>query len=186
MTRLVDLLDHGLRRESARVCLRDPFQSFTHREVEQASHRVAHALRAAGVKRGARVGFFTPNCAAAMIAMMGVFRAGAVWLPVHPRNTSAENSEFLADNQCELLFFHSRTAEQAAHFQRVVPTLRACICLDEGSEHGAGLMPWAAKQPAHFHDNALVADDIAWVKGTGGTTGRSKSVLITNRSAVKS
>ena len=43
----------------------------THREVEEASHRIAHALRAAGLQRGSRVGFFTLNCAPALVAMIG-------------------------------------------------------------------------------------------------------------------
>ena len=184
MIRVIDLLDHGLSREPTRECLRDPCQSYTHREVELASHRIAHAIRAAGIKRGARVGFFTPNCAQAMIAMIAVFRAGAVWLPVHPRNTLAENSEFLAGNNCELLFFHSRTARESDHFMHAVPSLRARVCLDESLAQGEALLTWAAGYPDHFRDESLAPDDIAWVKGTGGTTGRSKSVLINNRSAV--
>ena len=183
MTCVIDLIDHGLRREPSRLCLRDRFQSYTHAEVGLASHRIANALRATGLKKGSRVGFFTVNCAQAMVAMIGAFRAGAVWLPVHPRNMREENGEFLAGNQCELLFFHSRMAEDARQFLQTVPSLKTIVCLD--APHGGmpAMMDWAASQPDHFRDESLGPDDIAWVKGTGGTTGRPKSVLVTNRCA---
>ncbi len=183
MTLVIDLLDYGLAREPHRICVKDRNQSFTHEEVRDLSHRIAHALRAAGLSRGARVGFFTPNCALAMVAMIGVFRAGAVWLPVHPRNMIGENSEFLADNRCELLFYHGRTEAEARHFASAVPSLKAIIRLDE-HEGGEGLVSWASGYPNRFDDDRSTPEDIAWIKGTGGTTGRPKSVLISNRSAV--
>lgn len=184
MTLVIDLLDHGLRREPSRECARDARVSMTHRQVEEASHRIAHALRAAGLQRGSRVGFFTLNCAPALVAMIGVFRAGAVWLPVHPRNMAQENAAFLQENACELLFFHSRMAEDAEKFARTVATLKTLVCLDGPHSLGPSLEEWAAGHPTRFQDKDIGPEDIAWVKGTGGTTGRSKSVLVTQACAV--
>jgi acyl-CoA synthetase (AMP-forming)/AMP-acid ligase II len=182
--RVIDLLDYGLSREPDRVCLIDSASSFTHREVQRLSHRIAHALQSAGVGRGARVAFFTPNTTLAVIAMIGVFRAGAVWLPVHPRNVVEENSAFLAENECRFLFYHSRTSVEARTFLESIPTLSGAVCLDGGADHGPGLLEWSSGYPDRFDDSAASSlEDIAWVKGTGGTTGRSKSVLISNRSA---
>ncbi len=183
MTRVIDLLDHGLSREPDRIAIQDDHLRFTHREVRQLSHRVAYALRAAGVGRGARVGFLVPNCALAVIAMIGVFRAGAVWLPVHPRNTVEANGQFLADNGCELLFHHSTNAADVARLRDRVPSLKLAISLDGSDEHPEGLPGWAACHPDVFDDPGLDAGDLAWVKGTGGTTGAPKSVLINQRSA---
>ena len=175
--RAIDFLDHGLRREPDRLALRDATRTFTHDEVRRLTHRIAHALRAAGLKRGARVAFYTPNCALAFVAMIAVFRAGCVWQPVHPRNALAENIDFLNDNGTAWLFHHSRTATEAAEFRAKVASLEGMICLDTELE------AWAASHPDVFPEDEHAASDLAWIKATGGTTGRSKSSMISHRAA---
>ncbi|MDB5807153.1 MAG: o-succinylbenzoate--CoA ligase [Betaproteobacteria bacterium] len=182
--RAIDMLDHGLRREPARECLRDAGRSFAHEEVRVFTHRIAHALRAAGLKRGSRVGFYSANCALTFIAMIAVFRAGCVWQPVHPRNTVTENLDFLLENECEYLFYHSKTAADAAQFKAAVKSLKGLTCVDAADENGPGLEQWAARFPDHFPDDDYGPDDLAWVKATGGTTGRSKSVQISHRAVI--
>lgn len=184
MTCVIDLIDYGLNQQPDRECLRDAHLSLSHRQVASHSHRIAHAIRAAGLEKGARVGFFTVNCVQAMTAMISVFRSGAVWLPVHPRNLVDENVSFLTENECELLFFHSKTAAQAEQFRKRVPSIKALICLDQRHELGPYLLDWAADQPQHFLEAQITPEDVVWVKGTGGTTGAPKSVLVTNKCAV--
>jgi len=182
--RVIDFIDHGLSLEPNRDCLRDKHSTFTHREVMLASHRIAHALSAAGLAKGSPVAFFVPNCAVAVIAMIAVFRAGMIWLPVHPRNAAEENAEFMAANECEFLFYHSRTAADAEKMKAGVPTLKGLLCLDVESADGPALLDWSAGFPEHYEDLSIAPNDTVWIKGTGGTTGRSKSVMISNRSAV--
>lgn len=182
--RAIDMLDHGLRREPARDCLRDATRSYSHEEVRLLTHRIAHALRAQGLKRGSKVAFYSANCALTFVAMIAVFRAGCVWQPVHPRNTVAENLDFLLDNGTEYLFYHSKTAADAAQFKAEVKTLKGLTCVDTADDNGPGLEAWAAPFPDHFPDDTHGPDDLAWVKATGGTTGRSKSVEITHRAVV--
>lgn len=181
--RAIDFLDHGLRREPGRIALRDATHTLTHDEVRRLTHKIAHALRAAGLKRGARVAFYTPNCALAFLAMISVFRAGCVWQPVHPRNALGENVDFLNDNGTEYLFYHSRTAAEAAEFKAKVATLKGMTCLDASDANGPSLEAWAAPHPDRFPEDEHTADDLAWVKATGGTTGRSKSSMISHRAA---
>ena len=182
--RAIDMLDHGLARNPEGDCLRDGARTFSHDEVRRLTHRVAHALKNAGVGRGSRVGIYSPNCALAFVAMLATFRAGAVWQPIHPRNTVEENIDFLQENSCEYLFYHSRTAPEAARFKAEVPTLKGLTAFDAETEDGPAFEPWAAAYPDFFPDDAHGPEDIAWVKATGGTTGRSKSVLIRQRSAI--
>jgi acyl-CoA synthetase (AMP-forming)/AMP-acid ligase II len=181
--RAIDLLDYGMKRQPARECLRDATGALSHHETRVLSHRIASALRAAGLTRGSRVAFYTPNCALAFAAMLGVLRAGAVWQPVHPRNPLSENVSFLIENHCEYLFYHSRTAAEAAEIRKAVSSLRGATCIDGDDEHGPGLERWAAGYPDDFPDDRHGPDDIAWIKSTGGTTGRAKTVMISHRSA---
>jgi len=159
----------------------DATRRYSHREAWMLSHRIAHGLRAAGVGRGARVAFYSPNSALAFVALLGVLRAGAVWQPVHARNPIAENIAFLVENRCEYVFYSSRMLAEADAIRAGVPTLLGMRCFEEATNDGAPVEAWAAGFPDRFPDDDHGGEDIAWIKSTGGTTGRPKSVLICHR-----
>ncbi|NNC77427.1 MAG: acetoacetate--CoA ligase [Woeseiaceae bacterium] len=53
-------------------------------ELRGAAAKVASGLRAAGVKKGDRVGGYLPNCPEAIVAMLGAASIGAVWSSCSP------------------------------------------------------------------------------------------------------
>jgi len=178
--RLIDFFDKGVESGPDRICFDDGGRRYTYAEVASASHRIAGVLRHVGLKKGARIATYSPNSAEAFIAVLGVQRAGCVWLPVNVRNLVAENVEFLRENDCELLFFHSRYRAEAETMVQALPALRAVICVDRGAPGYSVLEDWAAEFPADPHDVPMNGHDVAIIKSTGGTTGRPKSVMITH------
>jgi len=180
--RAIDILDNGLSRKP-QCFIRDAVRSYGHPDVQAMSHRIANGLRAVGLQRGSRVGFYSPNSAIAFVALLGVLRAGAVWQPVHSRNPSRENIDFLAENGCEYIFYHSKLTADVAQFRKELPTLRGTRCLDAPTDDGDDVDTWARGFPDLFPDDDHGAEDLAWVKATGGTTGRPKSIMICHRNA---
>ena len=170
-------------RAPERPCVIDEQVTLTHAQVRTLSHRVANGLHAAGLRRGARVAVYSPNVAPTLVAMVGLLRAGAVWLPVQTRNPLRENIEFLIENECEFVFFHSSVAEDAATLRDQVPSLKGMVCFDAPAQGAPAFDAWAARFDAMFPDDLHGSEDIAWIKGTGGTTGRPKSVMICHRNA---
>ena len=59
--------------------------SLTYRELEQRSNQLAHLLRERGVRKGDRIGIYFPKCVESVIAMLGVVKAGAVYVPLDPQ-----------------------------------------------------------------------------------------------------
>ena len=98
--------------------------------------------------------------------MFGIARRGAVWCPINPRNTMAENREVLALFDCVALLYARSYAEIIDGLE--LPTL---VCLDE-------LDAWLG-EGADFADTP--PDDTVMIVGTGGTTGRPKGVVLTDR-----
>ena len=181
--RVIDLLENGMARSPGCPCVIDSHVSLSHAEVRVLSHRIANGLHAAGLRRGARVALYSPNVALALVAMVGLLRAGAVWLPVQTRNPLHENIEFLIENQCEFVFFHSSVAVDAASLRERVSSLKGMVCFDAPSEGAPAFDSWASGFDPVFPDDLHGPEDIAWIKGTGGTTGRPKSVMICHRNA---
>ncbi|WP_375489639.1 condensation domain-containing protein, partial [uncultured Mycobacterium sp.] len=59
-------------------------RSWTYREVDQASNRVAHLLAGHGVGPGARVALLVERSAEAIVAMLAVLKTGAAYVPIDP------------------------------------------------------------------------------------------------------
>src|SRR5258708_34685691 len=59
-------------------------RTITYRELEERSNQVAHLLRKQGIQKGDRVGLFFPKCVESVISMLGVLKAGGVYVPLDP------------------------------------------------------------------------------------------------------
>ena len=72
-------------------------RSWTYRELDEAANRLAHLLVDQGVGPGQCVGLLLERSAQAIIAMLGVLKAGAAYLPIDPALPTARMEFVLAD-----------------------------------------------------------------------------------------
>lgn len=179
--RMIDFFDRGADIQGLRTCVRDSVVSLTYVQVRRASYQVANALASLNARRETRVAVYSPNSAYAFVAVMGVFRANCTWMPVNTRNTVEETQAYLADNACEVLMFHSTVAAQAREAAGAMNRPVRLVCLDREVHGCESMQRWLETGDDTAHDVGGSEDEEAVVKSTGGTTGRSKSVLHTHR-----
>jgi acyl-CoA synthetase (AMP-forming)/AMP-acid ligase II len=179
--RMIDFFDRGADIQARRTCVRDGSVSMTYAEVRRASHRIANHLATLGAQRETRVAVYSPNAAYAFVAVIGIFRAGCTWMPVNTRNTIEEIRAYLDDNDCAVLMFHSSLLAQARGASAGLARSVRLVCLDQVLPGVDSLQDWLETASDRLHDAGGCEQDVAVVKSTGGTTGRSKSVLHTNR-----
>jgi len=76
----------------------------TYGTIEEASNRLAWLLIGAGCRRGDRVGLLMPKMPAAIIAMLGVLKADAIYVPMDPSSPAARQARVLevSDFRCIL------------------------------------------------------------------------------------
>ena len=117
-----------------------------------------------------------------IINKIGLFRAEAVWLPINPRNTTATNIDLLDRFDGELLLYHSEFETQAREILASVAGIREAICIDAQGAAPDSMAAWSEGCPATYRPGPANMDDTFAIFPTGGTTGKSKGVVMNQRS----
>jgi acyl-CoA synthetase (AMP-forming)/AMP-acid ligase II len=181
---LVDYIDRGAHSAPFAACLLDPDGStiLTHREFRDLTHRIAAALVRDGVQPGDRVGVLSGNHPFALACVVGILRAGAVWTAVNVASGSADQADFLSTVGCRRIIHHRDLTARAVELARRVEGLDASWQFDTDSAGAEDFLPaWVAPEGARVPGQPLDGDHIVMLLPTGGTTGRSKAVPISNR-----
>jgi acyl-CoA synthetase (AMP-forming)/AMP-acid ligase II len=168
-------LDKGASRDRDAPCLTLDGHSRSYGEVVELSSAVARALRRSGVRPGDKVGILSANDPVAFACVFGIARAGAVWCPINPRNAAAENQELLELFDCVALLHQESFAALVHEIAAGLPLLRTTVQL--GSDFDAWLAAAADDDPVEDPPPG----DLVAIVGTGGTTGRPKGVMLTDR-----
>jgi len=181
---LIDFFDAGLASFPDAPCFANSDSEtapVTYEQAAASTFQIARGLHALGFEPGFHGAVLSGNSAAAFTALLGVIRAQGVWLPVNARNSVESNIEFLQDMDCDLLFYQARYADQVARIRDAVPRIRHYIALDGDDGSDLTVDRLVQGQSAAPLSVPLAPQALAMIMGTGGTTGRSKGVMLTHR-----
>lgn len=157
-----------------RTALIDDRRRLTYGELALQSTAVAGYLAQNGVARGDRVGLYAPRSASAITAILGILKAGAVYVPFDP-SYPAKLLKFIYDDcRPALMLVDSPSMDSG----------RAPFWEGPGHE----LEPlFAAAATDESRDTAIAGgpDDAAYIMYTSGSTAQPKGVLIPHRGVVR-
>ncbi len=181
--RLIDYLDAGAQRAPDRPALvdADGGGGVSYAEAATLSRQIASAMAATGLSDNAPVAVYSPNDLRAFMAVFGIFRAGAAWVPLNARNVVEENGHLLDRTGCEWLFYHSSFANKIAGLLKHAPGIHHAVCLDRVEGEHASLDELATRGASEFSDRPDDPDRLAIVFSSSGTTGKPKGCAWTNR-----
>ena len=147
------------------VAFIEPARSVTVREIAHGSNRLARYLIDEGVEPGTIVGVCCHRSSAAVMALLAILKARAVYLPLDPAYP-AERLEFMIrDSGARLVLGDSRGSVEGAVRQIAIgDALNAAAACDPSC-------PTAHASP----------DDPAYILYTSGSTGRPKGVVADHR-----
>jgi acyl-CoA synthetase (AMP-forming)/AMP-acid ligase II len=181
MTDAVARLRDWATRQPDALLLSTRGRSYTYGDALRRAERIAAALVAAGAERGDRVALHLEEYDSFFVAMLGVWLAGCVVVPLNTSLPAADVAWLVAKAQPSFLIIPDDAGCEAAGPRRLV------AATDEdglvGGLRPAGAEGWLAADAAEVApaDRAVGEDELAMIMFTSGTTGLPKGVCQTLR-----
>lgn len=155
---------------------RQPWASFPDRVA-----RLAGGLANLGVGPGDRVGVLALNSAYYYEFYFAVAWVGGVFVPINTRLAGPEIVHWLTDSETKVLCVDAAFAETIEGLRSDLPSLETVVTLGETALPGSATHWEALAQANPMADAGRCNDDLAGLFYTGGTTGRSKGVMLSQQ-----
>ncbi len=135
--------------------------SFTYREMDETTDRIAAALARRGVNARDRVALLLPRTSRLILSLFGVLKAGAAYIPCDPDYPADRINLILDDSEARFIITTADRMDSVAADKAIdVETL---IADTDAIEKAAP---------------AITPDDLAYLIYTSGSTGRPKGVML--------
>jgi acyl-CoA synthetase (AMP-forming)/AMP-acid ligase II len=142
----------------------------TFTEAWERGVRMANALRALGVEPGDRVAGLEDNNLGCADFFLGCAIAGAVRVPLYPRNSREAHGYMLGGTDCKVVITDEAYADDVLGLEHQLVGLEHVLVRDEGYEK------WLSDHDDSDPDLAIDADAWYVIRHSGGTTGKPKGV----------
>lgn len=167
-----EIFEEQLQRYQNKVALKFKDREITFTELNTQANKLAHFLTKNGVETEKRVGVYLDRSIEMIVAVLGILKAGGVYVPVDI-NDPKERIEFiLQDTGTSVLISTANYKEKLSFYQNTL------IAIDEAKEiintESCDNIPSTAN-----------ANNLAYIMYTSGSTGKPKGVCIEHKSVVR-
>jgi amino acid adenylation domain-containing protein len=167
---VVSLFEAQTERAGDSVALICDNTKLTFRQLNERANQVSRRLQEFGVGIEGRVGVFVRRSIDMVVAMVGVMKAGAAYVPVDPTWPRERLAFMMNDSAIEIVLTQQALLDQLpAHGGKNV-------CLDDASA--------LARQNVDNPILPIGPENLAYIIYTSGSTGRPKGVLSVHRAVV--
>ncbi len=181
------LLFHAIDRHAAATPDRQAFrcgnQSLTYGQLADRTDRLAHLLIERGVSRGDRIGIYLPRSLECAVAIHGILKAGAAYVPLDPEAPVSRTRALIEDCGIRLLFVAPALRRNfASLFESPTPV----TCVIGAPVEKMDSVTWEGLEdyPAAPPGLRILGDDLAYIMYTSGSTGQPKGIMHSHTSGL--
>lgn len=171
MHTFADPIKYASRMAPTKIAVIDGTESLDYEQLHRRCRLLAGSLKALGLNKGDRIAILASNGQRYIETYIGVPAAGFVVVPLNTRHAIAELKYALQDSQTKVLLVDREPGELADCVEHVITIPEAYdVMLEEASEAELG--------------EDITESDLAGLFYTGGTTGKSKGVMLSHRNLI--
>ncbi|NMG09912.1 long-chain fatty acid--CoA ligase [Brasilonema sp. UFV-L1] len=157
-------------------------KSFTYKQLNQLTNRVANGLRGLGINKGDRVALFLPNIPEFIISYLGILKIGAVAVSVNVMLKSAEVSYILNDCAAKAIITTELQSEQV--LEADLYELQHILIAEGQANKGITLAQVMESASEEAHAVEMDRHAPASIVYTSGTTGFPKGATLSHGNIV--
>jgi amino acid adenylation domain-containing protein len=163
-----ELVENQVRRTPNAVAVIQGDRKVTYSQLNEQANRLAHYLRARGVRPEAPVGLCMEQSLTSVVAVLGILKAGGAYVPLDPDYPPFRLEEMASDAKLSI-------AITSASCRARVPAGIEIVCVDENAL-------CIAAESSEAPDSGATPDSAAYIVYTSASTGRPKGVIGIHRS----
>ena len=183
---LTHTIDRAAEARPEQEAFRCDGEALTYAALVQRANALAHALREQGVTRGDRVGLCMNKSLESAIAVFGIMKAGAAFVPLDPTAPPARLAHMIQHAGVRHVVTHppKRRTMAAVGEETALPFV---IGLDAPPASDSEVMSWAEvdQLPGHAPAVRMMERDLAYIMYTSGSTGTPKGIMHTHHSGLR-
>jgi long-chain acyl-CoA synthetase len=182
MSSLPQLIRTNVQRNGDKIATRFKDRERTWHAVQDRVARLAAGLHSLDVGEGDRVAVLALNSDRYFEFYFGTSWAGAVFVPVNNRLAPAEFVHWLNDSGSQVLFVDDNYLQAVAEIRDRLESVQHLVYMGDG-DLPQGYLAYEAllNAQAPVAPSSRAGDDMAGLFYTGGTTGKSKGVMLSHR-----
>ena len=190
---LLTYLSESCEHYSEHVVLRYKSTIITYREFDQRSNQLASLLVDSGITCGQRVGLYLDKSPEAIVAIYGILKSGACYVPLDP--LAPEHRLQMIVDDCNLRWIVTSKAKLPVilSLTKQIDSLERIVVVDAEKENDI-----PAPNGVHIYDKedldtasafgserslSVTHSDLAYILYTSGSTGQPKGVMISHGAA---
>ncbi len=175
------LIVNAVARFADQPAIADGTVRWTYREFGEAVSRFIALYRSLGLTKGKGISVLSSNRAEAWAASCAALVMGARYTPLHPMAAEDDHAYIVEDCEADILIVEgAKFAARGFAIQKRAPGLKHLLSI--GPADGLrDVLPDMAKMKAAPLVDESSSRDLALLAYTGGTTGRSKGVMMPHR-----
>ena len=147
-------------------------RTMTYGELNERANRLAHYLREKGVGVDDAVALFMERSLDMMVALLGILKAGAAYLPIDPANPKNRVDFMLNDSGVRLVLTQRKLRQRLKD--------HPCCSIIALDEAWTSIEQYSSENPKL----ALSPDHLAYLIYTSGSTGIPKAVMVPHKGLV--
>ena len=162
-------------------------ESLTYAELVQRSNQLARQLRDQGVKHRDRVGIYMNKCMETALAIYGIMKAGAAYVPLDPSSPSNRIKYVIADCGIRHLVMNSGKLNDLKEVLAEKTTIECVIGISSDNDLPVRCISWNEVYDSTTGDNLgvdIIEQDLAYIMYTSGSTGDPKGIMHTHHSGL--
>ena len=166
ITTIHQLFHEQVRKTPDQIAVVYDDRMLSYQELDLRSNRFSHYLQSAGVVRGDRIGLMMDRSERMLIAILGILKCGACYVPIDPDYPETRKRFMMEDSALRLLVVDPGTAKNDIPDQLHYQGCETGNYSDAPTNSGA------------------TSTELSYIIYTSGTTGQPKGVMIEHQSVI--